>query len=87
MTDDKSLKLQKFELEMEEWSIAEDLVAVLLQYKNVTLFFSKDSASVATVIPVMDRIMSNLHYQTGKAGRKIETPDAMQSTVPLAHVL
>ena len=30
MTADKSLKLQKFKLEMEEWSIAEDLVAVLL---------------------------------------------------------
>ena len=70
MTDDKSLKLQKFELEMEEWSIAKDLVAVLLQYKNVTLFFSQDSSSVATIIPVMDQITSNLHYQTGKAGRK-----------------
>jgi hypothetical protein len=52
---------------MEEWAIAEDLVAVLLQYKNATLFFSQDSASVAAVIPVMDRIMSNLHYETGKA--------------------
>ena len=30
MMADKSLKLQKFELETEEWAIAEDLVAVLL---------------------------------------------------------
>jgi len=30
MTADKSLKLRKFELETEEWVIAEDLVAVLL---------------------------------------------------------
>jgi hypothetical protein len=30
MTADKSLKLRKFELETEEWSIAEDLVSVLL---------------------------------------------------------
>jgi hypothetical protein len=30
MTADKSLKLQKFELETEEWVIAEDLVAILL---------------------------------------------------------
>ncbi|KAF8233852.1 hypothetical protein L208DRAFT_1264694 [Tricholoma matsutake] len=67
MTADKSLKLQKFKLEMEEWSIAEDLVAVLLQYKNTTLFFSQDSASVTAVIPAMDQITSNLHYQTGKA--------------------
>jgi len=66
MTANKSLKLWKFKLEMEEWAIAKDLVAVLLQYKNVTLFFSQDSASVATVIPVMDWIMSNLHYQMGK---------------------
>jgi len=30
MMVDKSLKLRKFELETEEWAIAEDLVAVLL---------------------------------------------------------
>ena len=30
MTADKSLKLRKFELETEEWAIAEDLVSVLL---------------------------------------------------------
>ena len=30
MTADRNLKLQRFELEMEEWAIAEDLVAVLL---------------------------------------------------------
>jgi hypothetical protein len=51
MTADKSLKLRKFELEMEEWSIAEDLVAVLLQYKNATLFFSQDSANEAGIFP------------------------------------
>jgi hypothetical protein len=67
MTADKSLKLRKFELEMEEWTIAEDLVAVLLQYKNATLFFSQDSASVAAVIPAMDRISNHLNYKTGKA--------------------
>jgi hypothetical protein len=67
MTADKTLKLRKFELETEEWAIAEDLVAVLLQYKNATLFFSQDSASVAAVIPAMDRIANQLNYQTGKA--------------------
>ncbi len=30
MIADKSLKLQKFELETEEWAIAEDFVAILL---------------------------------------------------------
>jgi hypothetical protein len=34
MTTDKSLKLRKFELDHEEWGIAEDLVAVL----EVSLF-------------------------------------------------
>ena len=67
MTADKSLKLRKFELEMDEWAIAEDLVTVLLQYKNATLFFSQDSASVAAVIPAMDRISNHLNSQTGKA--------------------
>lgn len=67
MTADKSLKLRKFELEVEEWGIADDLVAVLTQYKNATLFFSQDSASVAAVIPAMDRITNHLNYQTGKA--------------------
>jgi len=31
------------------------------------LFFSQDCASVAAVIPAMDRITSNLNNQTGKA--------------------
>src|SRR5713101_5422514 len=52
---------------MDEWAIAEDLVVVLLQYKNMTLFFSQDSASIAAVIPVMDRISNHLNSQTGKA--------------------
>ncbi|KAF8237637.1 hypothetical protein L208DRAFT_1246373 [Tricholoma matsutake] len=67
MAADKFLKLCKFELEMEEWAIAEELITVLLQYKNVTLFFSQDSASVAAVIPAMDWITSHLNYRTRKA--------------------
>lgn len=31
------------------------------------MFFSQDSASVAAVIPAMDRITSQLNYETGKA--------------------
>jgi hypothetical protein len=30
MTADKSLKLRRFELETEEWAIADDLVTILL---------------------------------------------------------
>ncbi len=49
---------------MDEWAIAKDLVTVLLQYKNATLFFSQDSASIAAVI---NRILNHLNSQTGKA--------------------
>jgi hypothetical protein len=80
MTADKTLKLQKFKLEMKEWAIAKELVAVLLQYKNVTLFFSQDSASVVAVIPTMDWITSNLDYQTGKAYHP-----SLAATVKLTH--
>jgi hypothetical protein len=66
ITVDKTLKLRKFKLETDEWSIAKDLVAILRQYRDVTLFFSLDSAGVATVIPAMDRITNGLNYQTGK---------------------
>lgn len=62
MTVDKSLKLRRFELKTEEWTIAKDLIAILLQYKNTMLYFSQDSASVAAVIPAMDRITSGLNY-------------------------
>ncbi|KAF8469358.1 hypothetical protein DFH94DRAFT_598423, partial [Russula ochroleuca] len=66
MTADKTCKLRRFELETEEWTIAQDLITILLQYKNATLYFSQDSASVTAVIPAMDRITSDLNYQTGK---------------------
>src|SRR6266852_5782140 len=52
---------------MNEWAIAKDLITVLLQYKNATLFFSQDSTSVAAVIPAMNHILNHLNSQTGKA--------------------
>jgi hypothetical protein len=67
MTADKFLKLRKFELEDEEWLIVEDLVSILSQYKNATLFFSQDSAGVAAVIPAMNRLSNSLNQWTGKA--------------------
>ena len=66
MTADKSLKLRKFELEDEEWLIVEDLVSILMQYKNATLFFSQDTAGVAAVIPAMDRLSDSLNQRTRK---------------------
>ena len=52
---------------MDEWAIAKDLITVLLQYKNATLFFSQDSTSVAAVIPAMNHILNHLNSQIGKA--------------------
>ena len=36
MTADKSLKLRKFELETEEWTIADDLVTILLVRASIS---------------------------------------------------
>jgi hypothetical protein len=54
ITTDKTLKMQKFGLYNDDWSIVEDLTAVLEQYKNATLYFSSDTASISTIIPAMD---------------------------------
>ncbi len=80
MTVDKSLKLRKYELETEEWAIAEDLVSILVEFKNATIFFSQDSAGVAAIIPAMDRLTSYLNHQTGKA-----YPPSLTAAMKLAH--
>ena len=64
ITSNRHLKLRKYELDPEEWHIIEDLVAVLEQYKNATLYFSSDTASILAVIPAMDRIDSRLNTHT-----------------------
>ena len=64
ITADKTLKFRKYELYDEDWAIVRDLTAVLQQYKNATLYFSSDSANIATVIPAMDRIDNKLNTQT-----------------------
>ncbi|KAG1895341.1 uncharacterized protein F5891DRAFT_960282, partial [Suillus fuscotomentosus] len=58
---DKSLKLRKYELDNEDWGIIKDLVAT---YKKATLFFSQDSASIAAVIPAMDKLDCRLNPHT-----------------------
>ncbi|KIJ17296.1 hypothetical protein PAXINDRAFT_47510, partial [Paxillus involutus ATCC 200175] len=64
ITSDKNLKqVKKFELEDDEWRIVADLVAVLQQYKQATLFFSQDSATIAAVIPAMDKLDNKLNWQ------------------------
>jgi len=82
ITANKELKLRKYELDNEDWRIIEDLVSVLevtsssyswklvtyslQQYKKATLFFLGNTASVAAVIPVMDRLHNTLNPQTKK---------------------
>ena len=63
----KNLKLRKYELDNEEWWIVDDLVHVLEQYKVATIYFSHDTASVAAIIPAMDKLNVSLNHQTKQA--------------------
>ncbi|KAJ7744955.1 hypothetical protein DFH07DRAFT_749142 [Mycena maculata] len=44
----------------DEWAILSDLRDILLAFKDATLYFSRDSATIATVIPAMDKLDSML---------------------------
>ncbi|KAG1895975.1 uncharacterized protein F5891DRAFT_959346 [Suillus fuscotomentosus] len=56
----RDLGLRKFELTDEEWEIAGQLRDVLKILKDATLFFSRSTPSLATVIPAMDLIDDKL---------------------------
>jgi hypothetical protein len=66
ITADKSLNLRKYELFAEDWDIIQDLANILQQYKAATIHFSKNSASIAAVIPAMDRLTDGLNTITKK---------------------
>jgi hypothetical protein len=66
ITADKKLKLRKYELYDVDWAIVDDLTAILEQYKQATIYFSSDSASICAVIPAMDRIDKKLNARTNK---------------------
>ncbi|KAJ6609724.1 hypothetical protein B0H10DRAFT_1646587, partial [Mycena sp. CBHHK59/15] len=53
---DESNGLQAFVLTSAEWMVLEDLSDILSSFKDTTLFFSRDSATLASVIPDMDKI-------------------------------
>ncbi|TFY73210.1 hypothetical protein EWM64_g10802 [Hericium alpestre] len=53
---DTHLGLEKYELTAHEWQIAEQLRDVLHILKDATLFFSRATPNLATVIPTMDHI-------------------------------
>ncbi|KAI0070511.1 hypothetical protein K474DRAFT_1573924, partial [Panus rudis PR-1116 ss-1] len=52
----REMGLRKFELNEEEWEIAQQLRDVLKVFSDATLYFSRDSANIAMVIPAMDEI-------------------------------
>ncbi|KAG2744008.1 hypothetical protein P692DRAFT_20675584, partial [Suillus brevipes Sb2] len=52
--------LQNFKLNDEQWAIAEQLRGVLKILKDATLFFSRSTPNLATVIPAMDLIDEKL---------------------------
>ncbi|GLB45149.1 hypothetical protein LshimejAT787_2000540 [Lyophyllum shimeji] len=56
MAADKDNGLRKFELDVREWQLAEQLCEVLAVFKDATLFFSRATPNLATVIPAMDHI-------------------------------
>ncbi|KIK73238.1 hypothetical protein PAXRUDRAFT_178948, partial [Paxillus rubicundulus Ve08.2h10] len=58
---EKKYKLQKYELDHEEWQIIKDLVSLLEQ---AMLFFSQDSASIAAIILAMDKLNDYLNDAT-----------------------
>ncbi|KAJ7038366.1 hypothetical protein C8F04DRAFT_951184 [Mycena alexandri] len=55
-TNDESNGLQSYALTAAEWTVLDDLREILCSFKDATLFFSRDSATLASVIPAMDKI-------------------------------
>ncbi|KAF6746980.1 hypothetical protein DFP72DRAFT_766809, partial [Ephemerocybe angulata] len=56
ITGEKSAGLRDYELGEAEWGIVEELVSVLKVFKHATLFFSRGTPNLASVIPAMDKI-------------------------------
>ncbi|PIL36561.1 hypothetical protein GSI_00250 [Ganoderma sinense ZZ0214-1] len=56
MTGEKAHGLRAYELSEDEWEIARQLRHVLKVFKDATLFFSRGTPNLATVIPAMDHI-------------------------------
>ncbi|KAG2335776.1 hypothetical protein BDR05DRAFT_833811, partial [Suillus weaverae] len=78
----RDLGLQKFELNDEEWAIAEQLRSVLKILKDATLFFSRSTPNLATVILAMDLINEKLTTYS----RNRQYHPSIRSSVQLAKV-
>ncbi|KAF9228351.1 hypothetical protein BS17DRAFT_850991 [Gyrodon lividus] len=57
VTQDHALGLRKYELDDDEWNLLEQLHDIL---KDATLYFSRATPNLATVIPTMDLIDEKL---------------------------
>ncbi|KAF9222116.1 hypothetical protein BS17DRAFT_709197 [Gyrodon lividus] len=57
VTQDRALGLRKYELDDDEWNLLEQLHDIL---KDATLYFSRATPNLATVIPTMDLIDEKL---------------------------
>ncbi|SJL18439.1 uncharacterized protein ARMOST_22028 [Armillaria ostoyae] len=56
ITGDENNKLTEYELSRTEWTVLENLCDVLKVLKDATLYFSRSTPNLATVIPAMDHI-------------------------------
>ncbi|KAF8157780.1 hypothetical protein BJ912DRAFT_866724 [Pholiota molesta] len=60
ITGEHDMKIRQYKLSAREWEIATELRDLLKVFKDATLFFSRSTPSIATVIPVMDHIDQHL---------------------------
>ncbi|PPR06542.1 hypothetical protein CVT26_000705, partial [Gymnopilus dilepis] len=59
-TADGNNELRDYELTSEEWKVVEQLCQILKVLKDATLYFSRSTANLAHVIPIMDIINDRL---------------------------
>ncbi|KAF9225172.1 hypothetical protein BS17DRAFT_794829 [Gyrodon lividus] len=60
VTQQRELGLRKFELSDNEWLVIEQLYSMLKILKDATLFFSRSTPNLVTVVPAMDHIDQQL---------------------------
>ncbi|KAJ7199162.1 hypothetical protein GGX14DRAFT_373319, partial [Mycena pura] len=89
-TSDESSGLGHYVLSSLEWRVLEDLRDY---FKDATLYFSRDSATLATVIPAMDKLDKMLatavlkRPASDKAGDKIFSAPMAIALVKAKHTL
>ena len=72
ITGDRTTELRDLELNNADWKIAQQLRDTLKVFKDATLFFSRGTPNLATVIPAMDLIDERL--TTDSINRTLSVP-------------